>query len=218
MSVEDAKEQAERMGVSSTSSPSSLCSEGLYAQLAPLFEGTADGHYRREPAGTLPWCALDGALNKRRRIVLTTGNKSEMAVGYTTLYGDMAGGFDVLKDVPKTLVFKAVRIPQLGRLRDPAAGRDRPLRQSWHRIRWIRTACPYDILDAILRAMWKKTPRSPTWWRRASKKPWCAKVIRLVDLSEYKRRQAAVGPASRLATLVRIAATPLRPGSGKQNW
>ena len=139
-----------------------------------------------------------------------------MAVGYATLYGDMAGGFDVLKDVPKTLVFKLCEYRNR-RLRDPAAGHRPP---AFGRIGagpgGSRTAC---------RPMTSWMPSSRYVEEDASVADMVAegfeeavvrKVIRLVDLNEYKRRQAAVGPASRLATLVRTAVIPSRPGSANR--
>ena len=124
MSVEDAKEQAERMGWSSTSSPSSPCSKALWLQLAPLFEGTArdtteENLQARAAAVVLLMALLQQAPPHRAG---TTGNKSEMAVGYATLYGDMAGGFDVLKDASPRPGLQAVRVSQQRGIRDPAAG------------------------------------------------------------------------------------------------
>lgn len=114
--------------------------------------------------------------NKRRRIVLTTGNKSEMAVGYATLYGDMAGGFDVPGDVPKTLVFQLCEyrnsvdyvIPQRVIDRPPSAelAPDQVDQDSLPPMRSSMPSC---------NAMWSKMLRSPTWWRRALRKPRCAR-------------------------------------------
>ena len=102
--------------------------------------------------------------NKFGWLVLTTGNKSEMSVGYATLYGDMAGGFAVIKDVPKTLVYRVAErvneeadraiIPERVLIKAPTAG--------LNSTRPTRTPPPYEILDKILKATWRKT--SP-WMR-----------------------------------------------------
>ncbi|GJL56565.1 MAG: NAD+ synthase [Nitrospirales bacterium] len=138
--------------------------------------------------------------NKFGYLVLTTGNKSEMSVGYATLYGDMAGGFAVIKDVPKTLVFALARwrslyrgdafsnlkIPQRIQERPPSAElKDNQLDQD--------TLPPYAVLDEILRA-YVEEDRSPQDIAALGfKLPLVKKVIAMVDRSEYKRRQAPIG-------------------------
>ncbi len=109
MSVEDAKAQAERQGVQFDIVPIEPMFDSFMQQLNPLFENserdTTEENLQARCRGVL----LMAISNKHRKLVLTTGNKSEVAVGYSTLYGDMAGGFDVLKDVPKTLVYRLAR-------------------------------------------------------------------------------------------------------------
>ena len=133
--------------------------------------------------------------NKFGSIVLTTGNKSEMAVGYATLYGDMAGGFAVLKDISKTLVYRLCALPQPPGPRDPradhharAVGRAarRPDRPGF-------AAAVRRARRASSRPMSSRTrarPRSSRWALRPSD---VRKVVRLIKINEYKRRQAAVG-------------------------
>ena len=125
--------------------------------LAPPFDGPRARHHRGEPAGAHPRQPADGAVEQVRLARATTGNKSEMSVGYSTLYGDMAGGFAVIKDVPKTLVYGLVARPQ----RDaPTASSDpgldhRPpaLAPSCAPTSATRTRCrPTTSLDAILEA------------------------------------------------------------------
>jgi len=132
--------------------------------------------------------------NKHGSIVLTTGNKSEMAVGYATLYGDMAGGFAVLKDIAKTLVYRLCRyrnslgrvIPERIITRAPSA-----------ELRADQTdqdsLPPYDVLDGILEAYVEqdRSPREIVALGYPAEA--VAKVVRLIKLSEYKRRQSAVG-------------------------
>ena len=132
--------------------------------------------------------------NKFGDIVLTTGNKSEMAVGYSTLYGDMAGGFAVLKDVPKTLVYRLARyrnslspvIPERVIVRAPSA-------ELRHNQTDQDSLPPYEILDAIMEA-YVENDRSPAeiidmGYTRED----VQRVVTLIDRNEYKRRQAPVG-------------------------
>ena len=106
MSVEDAELQARTLGVAYRVLPIEPMVEAFMGGLAPVFAGlgrdTTEENLQARCRGML----LMAISNKKGSLVLTTGNKSEVAVGYCTLYGDMAGGFDVLKDVPKTLVFR----------------------------------------------------------------------------------------------------------------
>jgi NAD+ synthase (glutamine-hydrolysing) len=128
--------------------------------------------------------------------VLTTGNKSEYSVGYTTLYGDMAGGFGVLKDVPKTWVYRLVRYrnEHAGTDLVPASISERPpsaeLRPDQ---RDEDTLPPYDVLDPILEAYISEDQGREQLIRRGFPAEVVDKVIELVDRAEYKRRQAPPG-------------------------
>ena len=134
--------------------------------------------------------------NKHGWLVLTTGNKSEMSVGYATLYGDMAGGFAVIKDVPKTLVYDLVRF------RNERAGREL-VPASVHRARALGGAAPgparqrlpppYDLLDRILAAYVERDEGREEMIAAGLPADTVDEVIRMVDRSEYKRRQAAPG-------------------------
>ena len=134
--------------------------------------------------------------NKFGWLVLTTGNKSEYSVGYTTLYGDMAGGFGVLKDVPKTLVYRLAHyrnsqtippvIPPSIIERPPSAElKPGPARQD--------SLPPYDLLDAILEAYVEEDQGRDQLIRRGMPEQVVDQVIRMVDRAEYKRRQAPPG-------------------------
>ena len=132
--------------------------------------------------------------NKTGSIVLTTGNKSELAVGYSTLYGDMAGGFSVIRDVPKTLVYRLCRyrnsisdiIPDRILTRAPSA----ELRQDQ---RDQDSLPPYDILDAIVQ-MFMEEEKSLAEIIEAGYDPAVVeRILFLIRRNEYKRRQAAVG-------------------------
>ncbi len=132
--------------------------------------------------------------NKFGSIVLTTGNKSEMAVGYATLYGDMAGGFAVLKDIPKTLVYRLSNyrnslgrvIPERIITRAPSAEL-RPDQTDQDSLP------PYDMLDGILEAYVERDMSPAEIVADGFPADAVAKVVRLIKVSEYKRRQSAVG-------------------------
>lgn len=132
--------------------------------------------------------------NREGRLLLTTGNKSELAVGYCTLYGDMAGGFSVLKDVPKTLVYRLAQhrngadgpIPEDTLVRAPSAElRANQVDQD--------SLPPYDLLDSIIEAKVEREESAETLVRRGLDPLWVARVYRWIDANEYKRRQSAPG-------------------------
>ena len=134
--------------------------------------------------------------NKFNALVLTTGNKSEMAVGYCTIYGDMCGGFALIKDVPKTLVF------ELSRWRNEKEGKEMI---PWDTITRPPSAelrpdqkdsdslPPYDVLDAILHSYVQEQKSRQQIIEQGFDADLVSRIIRLVDLNEYKRRQAAPG-------------------------
>jgi NAD+ synthase (glutamine-hydrolysing) len=132
--------------------------------------------------------------NKKNLLVLTTGNKSELAVGYSTLYGDMAGGFDVLKDCPKGLVYALARyrngiapvIPERVITRPPSAelAPDQTDQDSLP---------DYDVLDAIIEQYVERDISPEDIMAAGFTQEDVSRVVRLVDLNEYKRRQSPVG-------------------------
>jgi NAD+ synthase (glutamine-hydrolysing) len=132
--------------------------------------------------------------NKLGAIVLTTGNKSEMTVGYATLYGDMAGGFAVLKDVSKTLVYRLARyrntlgqvIPERIITRPPSAEL-RPDQTDQDSLP------PYDALDAIMACYVEQNLAIAEIVARGFSEADVRRVVHLIHISEYKRRQSAVG-------------------------
>lgn len=195
MSQDDAREEADLLGVKYSVLPIAPMVEAFLATLAPEFEGlpndTTEENLQARCRGTM----LMAISNKKRFLVLTTGNKSEMAVGYATLYGDMAGGFDVLKDVPKTLVFRLCEyrntlgyvIPQRVIDRPPSAELSPDQKDE-------DSLPPYPVLDEILRLYVEQDLSADAITQQGFDEEVVRKVIRLVDLNEYKRRQAAVGP------------------------
>lgn len=197
----DAREMASRMGVQYEEIVIAPAFEAFKAALAPAFAGrpedTAEENLQARIRGTL----LMALSNKFGAVVLTTGNKSEMATGYCTLYGDMAGGFAVIKDVVKTRVFALARwrnahdpygtcanpIPERIITRPPSAEL-RPDQKDQDSLP------PYEVLDAILvRYMENDEPLEAivaAGYDRAD----VDRVTRLIRLNEYKRRQAPIGP------------------------
>lgn len=197
MSLEDAEEEAVALGVSYKIRPIEPMYEAFMQTLAPDFEGTTRDTTEENLQARCRGVMLMALSNKKRFIVLTTGNKSEMAVGYATLYGDMAGGFDVLKDVPKTLVFKLCEyrnrltpenppIPQRVIDRPPSAELAPDQKDE-------DSLPPYPELDAILEYYVEKDLSADAIVAKGFDREVVQRVIRLVDLNEYKRRQAAVG-------------------------
>ena len=130
-------------------------------------------------------------------LVLTTGNKSELSVGYATLYGDMAGGFAVLKDVFKGWVYRLVRWRNAQEEQPlvPESVLDRPPSAELRADQLDEDSLPpYEVLDAILAGLrGAATSTPPSWWPRDCPREDVERVIRLVDRAEYKRRQAPPG-------------------------
>ena len=134
--------------------------------------------------------------NRHGWLVLTTGNKSEMSVGYATLYGDMAGGFAAIKDVPKSLVYELVRYRNevAGRELVPASVLDRaPSAELRPDQRDSDSLPPYDMLDRILEAYVERDRSREEMIASGLPADLVDEVVRMVDRSEYKRRQAAPG-------------------------
>lgn len=197
MSVEDATEQARRMGVTFGIAEIHPIVNSFMQTLFPFFGNTpadaTEENLQARTRGTL----LMGLSNKFGNLVLSTGNKSEISVGYCTLYGDMVGGFSVLKDVYKTIVFELAKyrntldetpvIPERVITRPPSAEL-RPDQKD-------QDSLPaYDVLDAILYAYIEEDLSQADIIGKGYEAAVVEKVIRLVDLNEYKRRQGAIGP------------------------
>ncbi len=194
ISLDDAREMASIVGVRYTEIPIEGMFDAYRTALADEFKGmtpdAAEENIQARIRGTL----LMALSNKFGSIVLTTGNKSEMAVGYATLYGDMAGGFGVLKDISKTLVYRLCRyrnalgrvIPERIITRAPSAElRADQVDQD--------SLPPYDALDGILEA-YVEHDKSPAEIVAMGFAPeHVRQVVRLIKVNEYKRRQAAVG-------------------------
>jgi NAD+ synthase (glutamine-hydrolysing) len=194
MSVEDAAEEADILGVEHHVIPIEASFEAFLASLKNEFAGlpvdTTEENIQARCRGVI----LMAISNKKRKMVLTTGNKSEMAVGYATLYGDMAGGYDVLKDVPKTLVYRLAEyrnslsevIPRRVIERPPSAELA-PDQQD------TDSLPPYDILDGILEMYVEQDHGLEDIVAAGYARDTVIRVINMVDRNEYKRRQAPPG-------------------------
>lgn len=196
ISLEDAQAQARRLNVSYTVCPIFDAVEGIRHTLAPLFNkspaDTTEENIQARARGVI----LMALSNKFGHLVITTGNKSELAVGYATLYGDMAGGFDVLKDVYKSQVYKLASyrnrledtpvIPERVITRPPSAEL-RPDQED-------QDSLPeYDVLDVILASYIDEDMGYQDIVDKGYDADLVAKVIQMVDNSEYKRLQSAIG-------------------------
>lgn len=194
MSQTDAAEQARRMRVQYHSLSIEPMYEAFMKTLEPMFEGTARDTTEENLQARCRGVILMALSNKKGHLVLTTGNKSELAVGYSTLYGDMAGGFDVLKDVPKTLVFELARhrnrtaevIPPTVISRPPSAELAPDQKDE-------DSLPPYDELDQILAEYVEQDQSAESIIAKGFNRADVERVVRLVDINEYKRRQAPVG-------------------------
>ncbi len=194
MSLDDSREMVRRLGVRYDEIPIAPAMEVFATLLAKEFAGLPADTTEENLQARIRGMLLMALSNKTGALVLTTGNKSEMAVGYATLYGDMAGGFAVIKDVYKTLVYRLSRyrngiaavIPENIIVRPPSAEL-RPDQTDQDSLP------PYEILDAIV-AAYMEEDRSPREII-ASGMPEEAvrRVVRLLRIAEYKRRQAPVG-------------------------
>ena len=164
--------------------------------LAPHFAGTESGIAEENLQARMRGILLMAISNKFGWLVLTTGNKSEMAMGYGTLYGDMAGGFAVIKDVPKVLVYQLAEtrnargpIPVIPRsvIDKPPSAELRPDQKD------TDSLPPYDILDPILEAYVEQDRSLAEIVNMGFDEDMVKRVIKTVDRNEYKRRQAAPG-------------------------
>ena len=194
MSVEDAGEQASIMGVEYDVISIEPIYEAFMAGLTDQFDGlsvdTTEENLQARCRGVL----LMSISNKKHRLVLTTGNKSELAVGYSTLYGDMAGGFDALKDCPKLLVYALARYRNTLGYCIPQRVIDRPPSAELAPDQTDQDNLPpYEELDEIIERYVEEDQSPEQIVAAGFAESDVKRVIRLIDLNEYKRRQAPVG-------------------------
>ncbi len=194
ISLDDSRDMVKRLGIQYEEISIESCMKGFESSLQPLFDGlpadTTEENLQARIRGTM----LMAISNKTGRIVLTTGNKSEMATGYCTLYGDMAGGFAVIKDIFKTLVYELCTyrnsisevIPTRIITRPPSAElRPDQVDQD--------SLPPYPVLDEILARYMEKDESVENIIACGFQKEDVFKAVKLLRINEYKRRQAPVG-------------------------
>jgi NAD+ synthase (glutamine-hydrolysing) len=194
MSLEDARAEAKALGVSYSEIPIKPIYDAFVKALAQEFKGKAQDATEENLQSRIRGMLLMALSNKSGAIVLTTGNKSEMGTGYATLYGDMAGGFGVLKDINKMLVYRLANyrngisrvIPQRVIDRAPSAElRENQTDQD--------TLPPYAVLDAIMEAYVEGDISPKEIIGHGYSRNDVERVVRFVRGSEYKRRQAPIG-------------------------
>ncbi|SMN01198.1 NAD synthetase / Glutamine amidotransferase chain of NAD synthetase [uncultured Candidatus Thioglobus sp.] len=195
MSVEDAKAQSSSMGVDYHEVNIHSVVGSFNAQLSPLFAevqaDTTEENIQARTRGTL----LMAVSNKFGKIVLTTGNKSEMAVGYATLYGDMSGGFAPLKDISKTMVYRLAKYRNTLSYVIPGRVIDRPPSAELAPNQVDQDSLPdYDELDAILELFIEQKRSVDYIINQGFEQDTVKRIARMVLSSEHKRRQSAPGP------------------------
>jgi NAD+ synthase (glutamine-hydrolysing) len=201
LSLDGAREQAQRLGVEYQVVSIEATYQSFVDALAPVFGGkgadTTEENLQSRTRGVM----LMALSNKHGRLLLATGNKSEMAVGYATLYGDMCGGYAPLKDVYKTVVYQLARWRNAHAAQSgtaewiPAAVIERPPSAELRDNQTDQDSLPaYDVLDAILERFIEAEQSQSEITAQGFPADTVRRVVRLVLLNEFKRRQSAPGP------------------------
>jgi NAD+ synthase (glutamine-hydrolysing) len=195
-SVTDSEKLAANLGVQLMQIPIGEAYDAYIQMLKDTFSGAKEDITEENLQARIRGNILMAVSNKFGWLVLTTGNKSEMSVGYCTIYGDMAGGFAVIKDVPKTMVYRLSRFFNESRgkelipasiLNKPPSAELRPGQLD------TDTLPPYEILDPILKAYVEGDLSAREIVALGYKEPLVKRVISMVDQNEYKRRQGPPG-------------------------
>ena len=193
-SLDDSRALAKSLGIQYDVVPIKAGFETMKESLSPLFENREEDVTEENMQARLRGLMLMALSNKFGSLVLTTGNKSELAVGYCTLYGDMCGGLAVISDVPKTMVYRLARwinrerevIPE-ATIEKPPSAELRPNQKDEDSLP------PYEVLDAILERYVVESESVDQIIAAGFEKDLVSRIARLIDLNEYKRRQAAPG-------------------------
>ena len=203
-SVGDARLLAERVGIRFDVIAIQPAHEAMEGLLEPHFRGTEAGVTEENIQARLRGVLLMAFSNKFGSLLLTTGNKSEMAVGYCTLYGDMNGGFSVLSDVPKTMVFDLARwintddaSPLRRQFDGPVIPEDTITKPPSAELRADQkdedSLPPYEVLDDIIERYVERENSVRQIIEAGHDRETVLRIARLIDLNEYKRKQAAPG-------------------------
>jgi NAD+ synthase (glutamine-hydrolysing) len=194
-SVADARAVAANLGIRLLVLPIAEPVEAFLSVLKEPFAGTEQGVAEENLQARARGVLLMGLSNKFGSLVLNTGNKSEVAVGYCTLYGDMAGGFAVIKDVPKTLVYELARWRNEAGVVIPQSVLDKPPSAELRPGQLDSDSLPpYEVLDPVLEGYVEGDLSVDELVSQGFDRELVERVIRLVDGAEYKRRQAPPGP------------------------
>ncbi len=193
-SVDDSAELARRLGIRFDEIPIADLFAEYERALAGVFAGTEFGVAEENIQARIRGALLMAISNKHGEMVLATGNKSEMAVGYATLYGDMAGGYAVLKDVFKTLVYQlAVWRNEQGEVIPPSTIHKPPSAELRPDQLDSDSLPPYELLDQVLAGYVEEDLSVDAIVAQGFDRALVERVARMVDRNEYKRRQAAPG-------------------------
>jgi NAD+ synthase (glutamine-hydrolysing) len=194
MSLDDARGQAEILGVKYSVLPIGEMMKAAEATLREEFAGRKPDTAEENIQSRCRMVLLMGISNKTGRMLLTTGNKSEMAVGYATLYGDMAGGFAPIKDCSKLLVYRLAEYRNsIGPVIPPRVIERPPSAELRPDQKDSDSLPPYEVLDPILEAFIEQDLSVDEICARGFDRPTVARVLDLVKRNEYKRRQAPPG-------------------------
>ncbi|MGD9391230.1 MAG: NAD+ synthase, partial [Thioalkalispiraceae bacterium] len=216
MSIEDAEEEANILGVTHRIIPIEKAFTTFLDLLADEFEGLPEDTTEENIQARCRGIILMAISNKMRKMLLSTGNKSEMAVGYATLYGDMAGGYDVLKDVPKTLVYRLAEYRNTVSRVIPQRVIERPPSAELAPDQKDTDSLPdYDTLDAILERYVEQDQGLEDIVAAGFERGTVSRVMYMVDRNEYKRRQAAPGVRITPRAFGRDRRYPITSGYGK---
>lgn len=193
-SIDDALALAQNLGIKCLQIPIANAFAAFKAQFAEIFAGLPEDTTEENMQARLRGMTLMALSNKFGHLVLSTGNKSELSVGYCTLYGDMAGGLAVISDVPKTMVYALARwinrrdeVIPVSTIEKPPSAELRPGQTDQD------TLPPYDVLDEILRLYVEENMSARDIIAHGFEEKTVRWVQRRVDLNEYKREQAAPG-------------------------
>ncbi len=193
-SVEDSRRLADNLGIGFSKVPIAGLYQRYLDSLRPHFKGTKPGLAEENIQARIRGNILMAFSNKLGHLVLSTGNKSELAVGYCTLYGDMSGGLAVISDVPKTMVYRLAKFINRKKQAIPEnIIRKSPSAELKPNQRDQDTLPPYPILDGILQLYIEERMDPEAIVKRGYRKRTVEWVVRAVKSSEYKRRQAAPG-------------------------
>jgi NAD+ synthase (glutamine-hydrolysing) len=193
-SLDDSRVLAERLGIRYEVIPIQPAFETVKRELHPAFAGKPEDTTEENIQARLRGVMLMALSNKFGSLLLTTGNKSELAVGYCTLYGDMCGGLAVISDVPKTMVYRLAKWINREREIIPSASITKPPSAELRPNQTDQDSLPpYDVLDAILEAYVVQGKGLAEIVAAGFDELTVKRVIRLIDSNEYKRRQAAPG-------------------------